>query len=472
VTCGQIDPGRPEAQVAKRLAAVGADRVRELRMTDLGNCHRLIREHGHDLRHIAGLGWYVWDGRRWRRDDSGEVIRRAKQTIIGLFEEAVVSLDGEMAEWARKSAAEPRLRAAVSLAESELPVIASVDELDADPWLLNCANGTVDLLTGELREHRREDLITKISATAYDADATCPTWERFLEQVTEGRSSLIDFLARAAGYALTGLSREHVLLFLYGLGANGKTTFLRTLLRLTGEYGIQAEPDLLLVRRNEAHPTGVADLFGIRFAVCVEIDEGRRLAESLVKQLTGGDRIRARRMRCDFFEFEPTHTVWLAANHKPGVRGTDDAIWRRVRLIPFDVTIPVEQRDPELPDKLAAELPGILAWAVRGCLAWQKHGLELPEEVRAATESYRAEQDVLGAFFADRCVLEPGVRVRPAALHAEYVAWCEQTREHPMTQTAFGLRLRERGFEQQRTGAARWWVGIGLLDDRSAENPS
>jgi putative DNA primase/helicase len=460
----RMRPDRPEAQMTRRLEAVGPDRVRELRMTDYGNALRLVRDHGRDLRHVAGLGWLAWDGRRWRRDVDGEVIRRAKQTVVGLFEEAVAAMDGELANWARKSAAEPRLRAMASLAESELPVVASVDEFDRDPWLLTCANGTIDLRSGELREHRREDLLTRMTSVVYDPNAACPTWAAFLRTIFDGDEELIGFMQRAVGYSLAGLSVEHVLLFLYGLGANGKTTFLRALLRLAGELAIQAEPDLLLVRHGETHPTGVADLFGVRVAVCVEIDEGRRLAESLVKQLTGGDKLRARRMRMDFFEFDPTHTVWVAANHKPVVRGTDNAIWRRIKLVPFVVTIAPERQDPELPDKLAAELPGILTWAVRGAIAYRRHGLAAPAAVEAATAGYRAEQDVLGAFFADRCILDPAAKAKASDLYREYVAWAEETRERPLAQRDFGLRLADRGLANRKGGkGTRWWHGIGLL---------
>lgn len=461
----RIAPERPEQQLVNR---VGADRVRELRFTDYGNAVRLVRDHGRDLLHVGGQGWLCWDGRRWRRDDSGEVMRRAKATVVSLFGEAVEERDEELQAWAKKSAAEPRLRAMVTLASSERPVVASVDELDRDPFLLNVANGTLDLRTGELREHRRDDLLTKLAPVAYDPEAECPLWRGFLETTFNGDADLIAYVQRLVGYALTGTIREHVLAFLYGTGSNGKTVFLNALLRLLGEgeYGLQAERDLLLVRSG-GHPTGLADLRGTRLAVVSEVNEGRRLDEALVKTLTGGDKIRARRMRQDFYEFEPTWTLFLAANHKPEVRGTDHGIWRRISLVPFEVTIPDAEQDRELPDKLAAELPGILRWAVVGCLDWQQHGLEQPEAVQRATAGYRSEQDVLGAFFEECCTFGSNVKVKSALLYDAYTSWAEHAHETVLSKVEFGARLRERPGLQSAKGAqgSRWWSGIGLLRD-------
>ena len=454
------------AQVnGRRLEAVGADRLRDMRMTDIGNARRFVREHRDDLRYVPGLGWHAWDGKRWRYDDDGEVLRRAGRTVGTLLAEAIEEPDTELREHAKASASRRRLEAMVALAAVERPVIARVDELNADPWLFTCANGTLDLGTGTLREHRRGDLITKLAPVAYDREATCPTWDGFLATIFAGDEELIAFLQRAAGYSLTGLSREHVLLFCHGPGANGKTTFLRTLQRVAGEWAIQAEPDLLLAKRSETHPTGLADLFGVRLSVCVEVDEGRRFAESLVKLLTGGDKLRARRMRQDFFEFEPHHTIWLGANHKPTVRGTDNAIWRRIKLVPFTVTIPPNEQDSELLDKLAAELPGILAWAVRGAIKYAENGLTAPAVVEAATTAYRNEQDVLGAFFEDRCLLDPGAEVKASDLYSAYTAWCEAAHEHVLRRRDFGLRLGELGFEPHKGAkGSRWWRGIGLSE--------
>jgi len=230
-----------------------------------------------------------------------------------------------------------------------------------------------------------------------------------------------------------------------------------------------AAPDLLLAKRSDRHPTELADLFGKRLVTAVESGEGRRLNEALIKQLTGGDKIRARRMREDFWEFEPTHKLWLATNHKPQVRGTDLAIWSRLKLVPFTVAFPEERQDRQLPKKLLAELPGILRWAVEGCLAWQKDGLGVPDEVKAATETYRQEQDILAVFLSECCVINPLAKAAAKDLYRAYVEWCEETGERPTSQRNFGMRLTERGFERYRGGKSGgfMWRGIGLLTEQS-----
>ena len=250
--------------------------------------------------------------------------------------------------------------------------------------------------------------------------------------------------------------------FLHGGGANGKSTIVETLLKMLGsDYAMKAAPDLLMANRGESHPTDRADLFGKRFVACVETEEGRRLAEALVKELTGGDRVRARRMREDFWEFTPTHHVWLAGNHKPAISGTDHGIWRRIKLIPFDVVIPEAEQDKNSAHKLAAELPGILNWTIAGCLDWQKNGMQEPAIVRAATQEYSAEEDVVGEFITDYCEL--GNFMAPATeLYKAFVA----ATDSKMTQHAFGSRLRQRGHEKGRTKKGKHgWKGLRLKAD-------
>jgi putative DNA primase/helicase len=324
-------------------------------------------------------------------------------------------------------------------------------------------NGTIDLHTGELHPHKREDLITKLAPVEYDAEAVAPNFEAFLEQVLPSEE-LRRFVQRAIGYSLTGDVSEQVLLFMYGAGANGKSTLINAVLSMLGDYGMQAAPELLTAKQG-THPTELADLQGARLAASVEVEDGRRLAESLVKQLTGGDRIKARFMRQDFFEFEPTHKVILAANHKPTIRGTDHAIWRRIKLIPFEVTIPKAKQDPRLFAKLRGELPGILAWAVRGCLEWQRDGLGEPEEVRKATEAYRAEMDVLAAYIDERCWLGANAEAQAKPLFDDYRSWCDANGERSESQRRFATRLAERGLEKEKVGGVVKWYGIGRLWD-------
>src|SRR5215218_11171243 len=366
--------------------------------TDTGNAERLADRHGANLRYCYPWGkWLVYDGTRWRVDDRGAVVRLAKDTARSIFEEAKEAATDEAAKrlgkWASSSLSESKLKSIISLAQSEPGIPVLPEELDAPTDLLNVLNGTIDLRTGELREHHREDLITKIAPVEYDPEATAPVWAATLER-TLPSEDVRQFFKKLCGYALSGDVSEHVLPFLYGTGANGKSTVLNALLEAAGEYGMQAAPDLLIAKRG-GHPTEVADLFGMRLVASIEVEEGQRLAEALVKSLTGGDKVRARRMRQDFWQFHPTHTAFLCTNHKPEIRGTDNAIWRRIRLIPFTETLPPAEQDKKLPEKLRSELSGILAWCVEGCLEWRREDLQAPDEVRRATGEYRAEMDVL-----------------------------------------------------------------------------
>jgi putative DNA primase/helicase len=435
--------------------------------TDLGNSRRLVAWEGGDLRYCyPWRRWLVWTGHNWLIDDRGEVLKRAKTAVSRIYQEAAAAEDEQtrkaLAKHAMSSEAERNIRAMVELAKPEVSVLP--EELDADAWKLNVLNGTIDLRTGKLLEHTRADLMTKVSPVEYDPMAKAPNWRSVLERVLPSEDMRC-FFKRLCGYALTGDVSEHILPVLYGTGANGKSTVLNALLDTLGDYGIQAAPDLLIAKRG-SHPTELADLFGMRFVASIEVEDGRRFAESLVKQLTGGDRIRARRMRQDFWEFDPTHTVFLATNHKPEVRGTDNAIWRRIQLVPFTETIPPDEQDKSLPEKLRAELPGILAWAVEGCLEWQLDGLQAPEEVLQATGEYRSEMDVVGTFLDECCVLGEDENVSAGDLYRAYGEWCKETGEVQEKQRKFGSRLTERGcFERYRGGkdGGHRWRGIDLL---------
>jgi putative DNA primase/helicase len=434
------------------------------RLTDVGNARRLVGLFGEDLRHCHP--WkrdLVWTGTHWREDDTGQAERWAKETAEVIFAEAAAEANEEkravLTKHALKSEGAAHIGAMAALARSEPGVPVLPGDMDCDPFLFNVLNGTVNLRTGQLRPHRREDLLTKLAPVAYDPDATCPLWERSLRRWMDDNEDLIAYLRRVVGYGLTGDVSEQCLWFFHGNGANGKSTFLGTVLALVGDYGMQAVPDLLMTKHNETHPTERADLFGRRFVATIETEEGKRMAEALMKQLTGGDRVRARRMRQDFFEFPPTHKIVLAANHKPQVRDTGHAAWRRIKLVPFTVTIPEEEKDKALPEKLRAELPGILAWAVTGCLEWQEHGLGEPDEVRQATAAYQREQDIICTFIAECCVRHEEARVKVAALFEAYGKW---SGDKFMTQPAFNERLRAKGYESKRRGTGYFWHGLML----------
>lgn len=270
------------------------------------------------------------------------------------------------------------------------------------------------------------------------------------------------------GYSLTGDTTEQCLFVLWGSGSNGKSTLLTTAVTMLGEYAMSTRPETFMVKKGDTIPNDLAQLKGARLVIAVEADAGHRLAEGLLKTATGNDRLTARFMRAEFFSFVPTFKIFLASNHKPTIRGTDHAMWRRIKLVPFSVTIPDDQQDRHLADKLNAELPGILAWAVRGCLDWQRNGLGEPDEVRAATAAYRAEMDVLGGFLGDACVVSPHARVASAALYQAYETWAHTNGEDALSKRAFGLRLSERGFTKADTKKERGWKGVCL---RSAMDP-
>ncbi len=440
-------------------------------LTDMGNAERLQRRHGRDLRYCKlWNSWLVWDGQRWSKDDAGHVVRLAKETVRAIYVEAAQAGDDEVrkaiAKHALRSEGEARVRAAISLAESEPGIPTTPDQLDQHRWLLNCRNGTLDLRTGELRPHDRDDLLTQLSPVAFDPDATCPTFMAFLDRIMAGNAGLIRFLQRAVGYSLTGDTSERVLMILHGEGRNGKSTLLEVVRGILGGYAVRTPTETLLAKRDSTIPNDIAKLKGARFVSASESDEGRRLDEAKIKDLTGGDTISARFMRGEWFDFLPEFKLWLGTNHKPVIRGTDRAIWDRIRLVPFAVRIPDEEQDKQLRVKLLAEAPGILAWAVRGSLDWQRDGLGEPQEVKTATAGYRAEMDVLGAFLEDCCIIAPNAQCPAKDLYASYQTWCEETGEKALTQKAVGQRLGERGFESGRLAGGqrtRVWKGISLI---------
>jgi putative DNA primase/helicase len=456
-----------------------SDGQEDFHLTDRGNAQRVVAQHGKDLRFChPWKRWLVFDGRRWAQDATAEAAWRVKRTQDDLYRSTIGRLNeltsiGDAEERKQQMARLTRLLRhcldwedarsisrclQVATSEPDIPIVP--EQLDVDPFLLNCLNGTLELRTGTLRDHRRADNLTKLCPVEYRADAACPLWEKFLSRVLDGNADLIEYLQRVIGHCLTADASEQALWFLYGTGANGKSTFLGTILAMLGDYGMQAVSDLLLVKRNESHPTERADLFGKRFVATIEVDEGKRMAEALMKQLTGGDRVRARKMRQDFFEFGQTWKIMMAVNHKPTISGTDKANWRRIKLVPFTVTIPDEEKDKKLLDKLKTELPGILAWAVRGFLAWQKHGLGEPEEVTKATDAYRVEQDTLAEFLATCCVIHPEIKVRTSALLDAYVEW---SGDHEMTAKAFTAKMAEKKYASGRgTGGLHFYHGVGL----------
>jgi putative DNA primase/helicase len=441
-------------------------------LTDDGNAYRLVDEHGIDLRYVPGVGWYAWDGTRWLHDASGEPMRRARALADQLGEEARLrrSEHGDQDELgkakrqhAKVSASRRGLEAMLAIARSDRRVIVDVAELDADPLLLNAPNGTIDLRSGLLRPHERGDLITRRVAVDYDPDATAPTWEAFLERV-QPEKAVRDYLQRTAGAAAIGDNRDEQLIIKYGPGANGKSKYDETVRTALGDYAEPIDAELLLVQHGRAAPKPeLVRLRGVRLVTASETAEGRRLNNALVKALTGGDAIPARLLyENNVVIFTPVFSPWLRTNHRPVIDDQSEAIWRRVQLIPFTVTIPRSERDTTLQGQLLAELPGVLRWIVDGARAYLAHGFEPPEWVAAATEAYREEEDLLGAFIAERCDVGPEYEETAASLYGVYTSWCTAEGEEPCSAKAFGLKLGEAGFEKASVRRARGRKGLRI----------
>jgi putative DNA primase/helicase len=352
-----------------------SDKATAPHLTDLGNASRLVAAHGADLRFVSLWSqWLVWDGTRWAKDETGEVHRRAKDTVRRMYAEAMMLDDSKEREVLGKHATasenEKRISSMIALARTEPEVVVKPDALDADHWLLNCTNGTLDLRTGTLRPHDRTDRITKLAPVVYDASARCDRWLAFLEQIFEGDGDLIRYMQKVIGFSLTGTTLDHALFMAYGSGANGKSTLFKTVATMLGDYAQNARSQTLMLKRTDSGATPeIARLHGARFVLAVEAEAGKHLAEGLVKGLTGGDRVVARNLYQGEFEFEPTHKLFLAVNHKPRIGGTDYGIWRRVHLIPFTVTIPGRSRTRPYPTSSATSCPASCAGPSRvaGC---------------------------------------------------------------------------------------------------------
>jgi putative DNA primase/helicase len=394
----------------------------------------------------------VWNGSRWDIDNDGAAMRLAKDTVEAMYEEASKLASSAqrdaLLKHAIKSQAEARLKALVSLAESEASVVLAAHKLDADPWLLGVQNGVVDLKTGQFRPARQEDLITKHADVAFDAAAKCPEWLKFLDTVTGGDADLQSYIQRTVGYALTGSVREEVLFVLYGTGSNGKSTFRETVHSLLGNYALAADAGLLIERKTPggASPE-LARLKGRRLISINETSENDHLNEARVKFITSQDKITARNLYQDFFDFDPSHKTFLTTNHKPIVRGTDIGIWRRIHLLPFTVTIRADKVEKDFRERrLMPELPGILNWALAGLAAYREQGLNPPVTVLASTQEYRADMDIVGQWIAERCEQEPNASVPTSLAYNNYVQWAEEEVGWTLKKLTFRRHLSDRGF--------------------------
>ncbi len=465
------------AAVAKSLKSLG---LADLPYTDSGNAERFVRVHGGNLRYChATKAWWAWEAGLWRLVDDGRLLLYTKTIARDLLAEADQIADETKLKrcvaWAIKSESIDRKKAAIASAQSERGVPIYMRHFDRDPYALCVQNGTIDLRTGVLRSRRREDYITKVSPVAYDLDARSELWEQFLTDTTGGNQELMDFLQVAVGYSLTGDTREEKLFFVHGPGGSGKSTFLEAVKVVLGDYAKTADFEAFVQRRDAGGVRNdIAELAGRRLVVSIEVDEGKKLAEGLVKMVTGGDTVRARFLYQESFEFQPQVKLWLAANHSPRVKADDDAMWRRILRVPFDQAVPQDRRDPTVKARLKDVVesgPAILAWAVKGCLRWLQNGLVVPSCVSAATEQYRVEMDHLKDFLEEVCDFSPALTISSKVLWLEYEKWAESHGIKDLVDfRQIAVRLRNLGCTDAREyylgQRQRVWRGIGFAPMR------
>jgi len=436
--------------------------------TDVTNADRFVRDQQKVLRYCKGNGqWLFWAGDRWRWDDADIVLGLGQDTVRSMLMEAMTIKDDyrrkEYETHAVRSEGRARIDAMLYLARPHLAV--RPEDLDGNPGLFNCANGTLNLETCELGPHDASHLITKISPIAYQRTAPCNHWLAFLSDITKGNQVLIDYLQRTIGYSMTGDTLEHCLFMLYGSGLNGKSTFVEAVRNVLGDYARTADFGTFMQQKASSAPRNdLAMLRGARFVTATESDDGKHMAEAFIKSCTGGDTVTARFLYGEHFEFKPQFKLWLSTNHKPKVQGVDEGIWRRIKLVPFSVRIPDDKIDRQLPDKLKDEAPGILRWAIDGLKQYRTQGLNDPPAVRDATLEYRADEDVLGRFLAASCSLGDSLQIQGRKLYTSFKDWAASYGESVIDEKKFAKCLADRGLRKMKTKVGNFWVGIALAD--------
>lgn len=460
-----IDGDKPKREKA-------TSRIEEL--TDLGNAYALRRLAGGNIRYLIGIGWIVWTGKRWAVDETFAVDQYAEEVSREL-RQAAADAESESerdAYWkaARGAASNTGIKNMLERLKRLKGIPIRVTDMNTDPWKLNCLNGTIDLKTGSLLPHRREDYISEICSTSYDPLASSETWDRFLDRILPDEE-VRRYTQKAAGYSVSGSTEMEKFFFPWGRPATGKTTFIEAVRAVLGTYAAVADFETF-VKRDRATGGPREDLAALRakrLVTSVEVEEGRRLAEALLCQVTGGDTIRVRHLYQSSFEDKPTYKLWLVANNRPTVSSMESAIWRRLVQLPFDEQIPENERDPNVKAELInveKSGPAILAWLVEGCQLWLKEGLQEPEAIKAVTQDYREESDKLREFLDDFCIIGPTEEVSNSDIYRAYQKWSKEAGErYPLGRKRFSQDLMRRGFDQYREGSRRLWVGIGLNED-------
>ena len=443
-------------------------------LTDTGNAHRLYDKFGHIIHYSYNRKkWYYWDGKTWRIDDSGEIKKLADIICDDIKKEAFMERDDEMQsallKWASKTSSSKNKESMIKECQHLDGIPASTDAFDSYTDFLNCQNGIVNLRNGELFPHDSSFMMSKITFCDYDVSGKKPEmWLSFLNDVTAGNEELQEYIQKCVGYSLSGSNREQCAYFLYGMGNNGKSTFLDTIADMLGDYAANTQPETIMLKRFGSDSAGsdVARLKSARYVTCEEPTEGVRLNEGLLKQLTGGSRITCRFLYGDEFEYTPEFKIWVATNHKPVVRGTDLGIWRRIKLIPFEVNIPPEKVDKTLKYKLRKEMPQILHWAVQGCIKWQQQGMTEPECVQKAVKDYKNEMDLLAGFLEDAIIIDYDCndKVFATELFEMYSKWAKKNNEYEMTSKKFFKEAAQKLPEKGRVSAGVYYTHIRFTD--------
>lgn len=439
---------------------------------DTGNAEWFLDMFGDELRYnYTNKQWMYYDGRKWCDDTTNRVKAYADKFIVEMHKQLIKECDPDDSDMLKaiqkhiKSARSSKgKKALITEAEHMAPV--EQRDLDSDIYLFNTPNGVLNMKTGEFLQHNADKLISKMSLTEYTDKCDCPLWAEFLETIFAGDKELIRYIQKAVGYSLTGSTAEQVAFFLYGTGGNGKGVFVETIAHIAGSYASNIQADSLMVKGNTASGqanSDIARLAGARFVTSSEPNEGVKLNEGLIKQLTGEDRVTARRLYGNEFEFRPQFKIWLSTNHKPIIRGTDNGIWRRMRLIPFIVQIPEEKQDKNLKHKLLKETPGILAWAVEGFLMYLKEGLKVPESIKKATAEYRNEMDVVTAFLENCTKENENAEVGASELYKAYTDWANTNNEYIMSNRKFGVEVSKK-YGKFRKSTGQVYFGVELIN--------
>ncbi len=444
-------------------------------LTDVWNSSLFYEKSGDDIKYCDALGgWYVWDGKRWKHDESYEIMRLAKSTVKHIFQMSDVAdkiSKKKLFSHAVKSESVSKLKAMIELTKSEPGITIKSDMFDKDLYDLNCSNGTIDLISSDIHIHNKDNFITKLIDVDYNKKAECPTWHRFLETVFLGDSDLIDYIQKAVGYSLSGSMAEQCLFILYGIGQNGKSTFLKHLYKILGDYAMNTPASTLIEKYNESIPNDIARLKAARFVTSIESGKHKKFAEAQIKQLTGDDPISARFLHKEFFDFFAKFKIFFATNHKPKISGTDIGIWRRIKTIPFEKTFTADEIDKTIDKKIESEYEGILAWAVEGFMKWKSEGLGRVDKIDLATAEYKEDSDIIGSFIEEQCVLGQSLRVKSNAITKALQEWAHDGGMKYISRSELIEYLKSKGYEKKRGEQGYvYWYGIGLQSGEELSN--